>query len=87
MKKWAVDVKKSFSHGDKNNPEQFGYEVSVVHVDNKHGFASYGWGGDKKIIVGAKSLDDYAAAFMFEEFVRLAERLATDLNSKGCDFV
>ena len=86
-KKWKVDAKNSFYHGDKNNPERFGYEISVVHIDNEHGFNSYGWGGSQKIIIGYKDPNEYSAPFMFEEFMKLAGRIAYELNEKDVDFV
>jgi hypothetical protein len=65
------------------------YEISVCHSSEPHGFGSWGWSGDHKLIVSVRTDHYYpkgTKAFLVEQLKFLkhrAEQLAEALNNEG----
>ena len=57
-----------------------GYEISVIRKDNEHGHASWGWGGEDKIILFSDSLGGNHLDYSTE-----SEAFAKKVAHKLCD--
>ena len=58
-------------------------EISVVRENNYHGRISHGWFGKDKILVAETASRGFKGRSpCYDQIVRLAEELATELNSK-----
>lgn len=58
------------------------WEITVVHVDNKHGQESYGWYDNDKILVS--TCDDFGIPLLREVWdgqIKLAKEICKKLNS------
>lgn len=87
MKNWIVDIK-----GDANESS---WEISVILETNTHGFRSYGWFDNEKILIGSSSgpCKNKAIPFVFNRLLALEEETARKLNAgeivveQGWDYV
>jgi len=62
---WKVNVKGSYY-----NEDEPGYEIAVVHVKNKHGLTSWGWGDENKLII-VDSISNCDKKY-FDKFIKRA---------------
>ena len=74
---WLVDIK--------DHRETAGaWEISVIREDNKHGFRSYGWFSDEKILIskGGGSYSPWSISqFVFDSQIVIAVQLAKLLSN------
>lgn len=75
MSNWIVDIK--------GNANDLHWEISVILETNAHGFRSYGWFDNEKIMIAASSgtRKSNTIPFVFDGLVALAEEAARKLNS------
>lgn len=60
------------------------YEISVCRTDHPHGFISWGWAGEGKIVLRTGgSFEERMLPGLFDFFRHVAERLAAHLNTPG----
>ncbi len=66
----------------KGGPGLESFEIAVLREDNEHGIRSYGWFGDRKILISHSGGPGHwpLIDFVWKELLGVAERTAAHLN-------
>lgn len=77
MNKWKVEVKGEKCSGS--------WEISVVHVDNQHGFDSWGWFDENKHLISHNGgpCNWPISEFVWDLQIKTANEYCDYLNRKG----
>lgn len=73
--KWIVHPHSFLKRGNR--------EISVIHETEFHAMQSYGWFGDRKILMAKDSMYGDIHDDVAEAAISIAERIANDLNQSG----
>lgn len=78
--KWEVMLKGNMNEKgldlDDFEEEEFGFELSVIRKNNKHGHDSWGWGDENKIILFGTGLGENSLPEEDVKAVKFAKRIA-----------
>lgn len=79
MSKWIAHIKGEA--GDKS------FEICVVKKDNTHGFKSYGWFDENKLLISHNGGPCHwpLEKIVWDKLVKVAEEVAEILNKEVCN--
>lgn len=74
MSQWIVHTK--------GGPDREGFEIAVLRTDNLHGYNSYGWFDENKLLISHNGgrCQWPVIPLVWDKLVRVAQEVADELN-------